>query len=130
MRTRLETPFAIFTLFSALLHFAGETYYHVAFGQPLSAYIVDLIAIALMLLGACSSLLRRGISSSGWLAAGWAFTLCLNYRSYFNRAREKQAGVELDEPSVVITILGVTLMTNAVVMLFALYLARPRRQAT
>lgn len=127
MRPKLETPFAILTMAAALLHFAGETYYHVLYGQPFPAYLVDLIAIGLMLLGSGSSLMRRDISSAGWIAAGWAFTLCLNYRSYFNRVYQKQAGGELDEPSVVLTILGVTLVTNAFACLFALWLARPRR---
>lgn len=35
MRPKLETPFAILTMAAALLHFAGETYYHVLYGQPL-----------------------------------------------------------------------------------------------
>ena len=51
MRSNLETPFAILTMATALLHFAGETYYHVLYGQPFPAYLVDLIAIGLMLLG-------------------------------------------------------------------------------
>jgi hypothetical protein len=51
----------------------------------------------------------------------------LNYRSYFNRVYQKQAGGELDEPSIVLTILGVTLITNAIACLFALWLTRPRR---
>ena len=91
MRPKLETPFAILTMAAALLHFAGEAYYHVLNGQPFPAYLVDLIAIGLMLLGSGSSLMRRDISSAGWIAAGWAFTLCLNYRSYFNRVYQKQA---------------------------------------
>ncbi len=114
-------------MLAALLHFAGETYYHVAFGQPLSAYIVDLIAIGLMLLGAGSSLLRREISSAGWIAAGWAFTLCLNYRTYFSRVYQTEAGTTLEEPAMVMTILGATLVTNAAIFIFALWLARPRR---
>ena len=71
MRPRFETPFAILTMAAALLHFGGETYYHVLYGQPFPSYLVDLIAIAMMLLASGSSLVRRDISSAGWLAAGW-----------------------------------------------------------
>ena len=124
MRSRFETPFAILTLAAAFLHFSGETYYHVVYGQPLSAYIVDLIAIGLMTLGGGSALLRRDVSSAGWMAAGWGFALCLNYRAYFSRVYERQAGNALDEPSIVVTILGVTLITNAVTFLIAMWLAR------
>ncbi|MEM7328830.1 MAG: hypothetical protein AAF437_08840 [Pseudomonadota bacterium] len=126
MRSRYETPFAILTLTAALLHFAGESYYHVIYGQPLPSYVVDLIAIGLMLLASGSSLLRRDISSAGWIAAGWGFTLCLNYRSYFGRVYQKQSGDAIDEPSIVLTILGVTLVTNAIAFLIAMWLARPK----
>lgn len=126
MRSKFETPFAMLTLAAAFLHFSGETYYHIVYGQPLPSYLVDLIAIALMGLGSVSSLSRRGISSAGWLAAGWAFTLCLNYRSFFGRVYAQQSGDGYDEPSMVVTILGMTLMTNACACLFALWLARPR----
>ena len=125
MRSRLETPFAILTLAAAFLHFAGETYYHVVYGQPLSAYVVDLIAIGLMTLGGVSALIRRNISSAGWIAAGWGFALCLNYRAYFSRVYERQAGNSLDEPTIVLTILGATLGTNAITFLVAMWLARP-----
>lgn len=127
MRSRFETPFAVVTMAAALLHFSGETYYHVLYGQPFSAYLVDLIAIGLMLLAAGSSLLRRDLSAAGWLAAGWAFTLCLNYRSYLSRIYALDAGNDLEEPSMVLTILGVTLVTNAIMLVVAMWLARPRR---
>ena len=112
---------------AALLHFAGETYYHVLYGQPFWAYLVDLIAIGMMPLASGSSLLRRDISSAGWLAAGWAFTVCLNYRSYFSRVYALEDGEALDEPSAVLTILGATLTTNAIMLIVAMWLARPRQ---
>lgn len=126
-RLPAETPFAIFTAFSAFTHFSGETYYHVVIGQPLSAYVVDLIAIALMFLGAGSSLLRRDISSAGWLAGGWGFAFCLNYRSFFGRLRSLNADNEPGEPSIVLNILGVTLVIAVISFAISMYLARPRR---
>ena len=127
MRSRFETPFAILTMAAALLHFGGETYYHVLYGQPFPAYLVDLIAIGMMLLASGSSLVRRDVSSAGWLAAGWAFTVCLNYRSYFSRVYALEDGESLDEPSTVLTILGATLVTNAIMLIVAMWLARPQR---
>ena len=108
------------------LHFGGETYYHVTFGQPLSAYVVDLIANALMLLAAGTSLVRRSISASGWLAASWGFLLCLNYRSFFGRVRLQADGQGVDEPAMVVTILGVTLVLTALAFIFSMWLARPQ----
>jgi hypothetical protein len=129
MRSSLETPFAIFTLSTALIHFTGETYYHVTLGQPLPSYIVDLISIGLMLIGAATSLWNRTGSAAGWLAAAWGFAFCLNYRSFFWRWQELQAegAISNGEPDAVIKILGVTLTLAAVSFLVAMFLAKPTR---
>lgn len=128
MRSKYETPFAIFSLLSAFNHFVGETYYHVTLGQPLPSYIVDLIAISLVLLGAIASLTNRTRSASGWLAAGWGFTLCLNYRSFFGRldALSRDIAPSNGEPDLIIKILAVTLAIAALSFLFSMILARPR----
>ena len=96
-------------------------------GQAVSAYVVDLIANALMLLAAGASLTNREISASGWLAGAWGFAFCLNYRSFFGRLRLQSEGTQLEEPSAVLTILGVTLVIAALAFLFSMWLARPRR---
>jgi len=128
MRSNIDTPFAIFTLITAFTHFAGETYYHVTLGQPLPAYIVDLIAIGLMLLGGVYSLKDRTGSASGWLAAAWGFALCLNYRSFFWRWQDLQTtGTVEGEPDVVIQVLGVTLAIAAISFVVSMYLAAPHR---
>lgn len=129
MRSKLETPFAIFTLITAFNHFAGETYYHVTLGQPLPAYIVDLISIGLMLLGSVYSLKDRTGSAAGWLAAAWGFALCLNYRSFFGRYEKlsQEIANSNGEPDIVIKILGVTLAIAAISFIFSMYLASPQR---
>jgi len=127
MRSKAETPFAIYTLVSAALHFASETYYHVTIGQAVSAYVVDLIANALMLLAAGASLANREVSAAGWLAGARGFAFCLNYRSFFGRLRLQSDGAELEEPSAVLTILGITLVISALAFLYSMWLARPRR---
>ncbi len=128
MRSRLETPFAIFTLISAVNHFAGETWFHVTYGQPFSAYLVDLISIGLMLLGAGASLLYRQMSAAGWMAAAWGFALCLNYRAYFSRVyRIEDQGLEvISGGDTLMTILGASLVIAALAFPVALWLARPR----
>lgn len=129
MRSSIETPFAVFTLTTALVHFAGETYYHVTLGQPLPSYIVDLISIGLMLIGATASLRYRAGSAAGWLAAAWGFALCLNYRSFFWRWQDLQAegAIGNGEPDAVIKILGVTLTIAALSFAISMVIARPTR---
>ena len=128
MRSGLETPFAIFTLLSAVSHFAGETWFHVTYGQPVSAYVVDLISIGLMLLAAGTSLLYRQVSASGWLAAAWGFALCLNYRAYFSRVyRIEEQGMDvISGGDTLMTVLGISLLIAALAFPVALWLARPR----
>ena len=82
MRSRYETSFAILTIVLALVHFAGETYYHFAFGQTFLGYFIDLIAISLMLIAAIASLMVRPASASGWLAGAWGVAFCLAYRTF------------------------------------------------
>lgn len=131
MRSRYETPFAIYTLIVAVPYFIGETYHYfayVGFGNGVLNYAVDLIAIFLMLLGALASLRCKPASASGWLAAAWGFVACLNYRAFSWRYEEVAAGNSIEsEPSSVLTILSVTLVTSFVALAIALYLARPRR---
>ena len=83
MRSRHETWFAILTIVLALIHFAGETYYHVAIGQTFLGYFIDLIAISLMLIAAIASLRVKPVSASGWLAGAWgvAFWMARPQRS-------------------------------------------------
>lgn len=133
MRSKLETPFAIYTLLVAIPYIVGETYHYfayVGFGNGVLNYLVDLIAIALMLLGAVASLRSRpGGSASGWLAAAWGFVACLNYRAFSWRYEEVAAGNAIDtEPSSVLTILSVTLVTSFIALAVALYCSRPNRQ--
>ncbi len=128
MRSSLETPFAIFTLLAAVTHFAGETWFHITYGQPLSAYVVDLISIGLMLLGGGAALFRRQVSAAGWLAAAWGFALCLNYRAYFSRVyRIEEQGIDtINGGDPLMTVLGVSLLIAALAFPVSLWLARPR----
>jgi hypothetical protein len=129
MRERLETPFAIFTLFVTLPYLAAETYHYVRYvgvGNGVLGYAVDLIAMALLLLGSIASLRNRSRSAAGWLAAAWGFTACLNYRAFAWRYEANAAEETVAEPSSVLTILAVTLAFSFVALFVSLYLARPK----
>jgi hypothetical protein len=120
-----ETSLAWLTLVGAGLHFGLETYYHVMWGQPLQALIVDYICNALMLLGGARSLQVRPGSAAGLLAAGWAFALGFGWRSVFGRLERLDAGVAAanGEPSMVLPILIGALSVVLLVLVWALALA-------
>lgn len=126
MRSRHETWFAILTIVLALIHFAGETYVHFAFGQTFLGYFIDLIVITLMLIAGIASLRVRPVSASGWLAAAWGTAFCLAYRAFAWRYHvpvEERGG----EPAIILNILAGALVISTIAFAFAFWLARPRK---
>ena len=131
-RHRSETALAIFTLVAAATHFTLETWYHLVWGQPLQALIVDYICTALMLLGAIRSLAVRPGSAAGLLAAGWGYALGFGWRSVFGRLELLESGVRASngEPTQrVVMVLIVALSIVAVVLVWTLALAWRQSQA-
>ena len=125
-RHRSETALAVLTLFAAAIHFTLETWYHLTWGQPLQALLVDYICSALMLLGGFRSLTVRPGSAAGLLAAGWAYALGFGWRSAFGRIEAVSHGARAanGEPTgAIIVVLLVALGVVLVVLLWALALA-------
>ena len=125
-RHRSETALAIFTLIAAATHFTLETWFHLKWGQPLQALIVDYICVALMLLGGVRSLAARPGSAAGLLAAGWGYALGFSWRSVFGRLELLESGVRASngEPTQkVVTLLIAVLVIVAVVLAWSLALA-------
>ena len=126
MRHRSETTLAVITLLAAATHFILETWYHLIWGQPLQALIVDYICNALMLLGGIRSLAARPGSAAGLLAAGWAYALGFGWRSVFGRLAMLESGVPPSngEPTaqVVAALIG-ALTIVGVVLVWSLVLA-------
>jgi hypothetical protein len=126
IRHKSETALAIFTLIAAATHFTLETWFHLKWGQPLQALIVDYICNALMLLGGIASLRVRPGSAAGLLAAGWAYALGFSWRSVFGRLEMIEAGTRPSngEPmSVIVTVLIGVLIVVAIVLAWSLALA-------
>lgn len=125
MRHRSETALAWFSLFATSVHFVLETWYHLVWGQPLQALLVDYISVALMIFGAVTSLRVRPKSAAGLLAAAWTYNLGFGWRSTFGRLEELQKGAAPvnGEASFVLPIVATSLAIVAVVMIWALVLA-------
>lgn len=124
-RHKSETVLAWLTLIGAVLHFSLETYYHITWGQPLQALLVDYICNALMLLGGMRSLRVRPRSAAGLLAAGWAFALGFGWRSVFGRLESAAAHAPSvnGEPQLVLPILMGAVSLVAVILIWSLILA-------
>ena len=124
-RHRSETALAWLTLVGTTTHFALESWYHLVWGQPLQALIVDYICVALMVLGCVTSLRVRPRSAAGLLAAGWAFALGFGWRSVFGRLELRAANqvAANGEASFVVWVILGALIIVAFVLIWALWLA-------
>lgn len=120
-----ETTLAWLTALTAVVHFSGESYFHLHWAQPLPALLVDYIANALMLIGAWGSLKAGRGSGAGMLAAAWGFAFCLSYRAVFERLEVLDANGSLPngEPGFVISLLYGLLLLAGAIFLWSLRLA-------
>lgn len=124
-RAKSETALAWLTLASAVVHFSGETYYTVKFGQPVLSLLPDYFSNTLMLLGSWRSLNARPGTGAGALAAAWGFAFCLAYVATFGRVQRMLDGAApwRGEPTIVLTVLLVAFAVAAAIFAWSLWLA-------
>ncbi len=125
LRHASETPLAWISLLATSTHFVLETLYHLTWGQPLQALIVDYIGNALMLSAAVASLRIRPRSAAGLLAAAWAFYLGFSWRSVFGRLELREAGTAAanGEADFVLPLIGFGFGVVALCLAWSLWLA-------
>jgi hypothetical protein len=92
----IETALAWFTLAALIVYVPGETYVSWPYGLWNPFYLVDLIAMALLLWGAVHSLRARPQRSPGVLCAAYGWAAANGWRATFGRLAELSAGGELD----------------------------------
>jgi hypothetical protein len=107
LRSPAETPLAVAAGLAAALHFLGEGYYQLRWGQPFLALFSDIIAVTLMGFAAIASLRARPASGAGILAAAWGFEFCLAYRAATERIEWRKAlgAATNGEPDVILPLL-------------------------
>jgi len=125
-RRKVERWLAVFSIASAAIHFFGETWVHLKFGQFLPMLIVDYIAISLLLFGGVRSL-QTG-AGAGLLCGAWGFTFCLNYRALFWRVEVILEGRGTPVLETMTQVLAVLLVVSMVVFLITLALCNPRKE--
>ena len=120
----MPRTFAAISIAFALVHFLGETIWHVQYGQFLPMLIVDYIAVALLLLSG-GVYLRTG-KSIGLLCGAWGFEFCLNYRTFFSRAEVLLSGANDSVLEFEALVLGSLLGITAIMFLLSMYLSYER----
>lgn len=124
---RYERGFCWYSVVTAVLHFALETWFHVQWGQFIPMLIVDYIAVALLLLGAIG-FLRLGWGA-GLLCGAWGFEFCLNYRTFFHRVSSMLDGTASEVTTNTAYVLGSLLLFSALAFLLSIMICvrRARR---
>lgn len=124
VRQRSETGLALASLVTAVVHAAGEGYYHLRWGQPFSALFPDIVAVGLMAIAGWRSLSVPRGSAIPLLSAAWAFLVCLTYRALFERlASNELAVLSNGEPAEVFNILALLLLFTCGGFAWAIWLA-------
>jgi hypothetical protein len=95
-RRRIETAFAWMTLGALVLYFPAETCVSWPHGLWHPFYLVDLIAMILLLWGAVHSLRARPRCAPGVLCGAYGWAAANGWRATFWRVAELRVGGELD----------------------------------
>ena len=95
-RRRVETALAYVTLVLLLVYIPVETWVSLPDGLLSPYYLVDAIAMALLLWGALHSLRSRPKPSPALLCVGAAWATANGWRATFDRLQTVEAGGTLD----------------------------------
>jgi hypothetical protein len=93
---KVETILARFTLAALVIYFPAETWFSWPYGLTCPFYLVDLIAMILMLWGALHSLRARPRCAPAILCGAYGWAACNGWRATFGRISELREGGSLD----------------------------------
>jgi hypothetical protein len=125
---QIETGLARFTLGALVIYVPVETWVSDGLLNPF--YIVDLIAMVLLFVGAVRSLRARPDSAPGIMCAAFAWTAANGWRATFGRLVEIRSGRELDYGTAELWAVGAaTAITLGCLTVSLLLVARAERRA-
>ena len=124
---KLERRLAIFTIGFLGFYAPFETWWSWANGLLDPFYIVDFVAMALLLWGALQ--VRRRPGSPGILTAGWAWTAANFWRAFWDRVQAFGVGDPLDFGEFELCIVGSGVAIALVCLALSLYLCTRRTTA-
>jgi hypothetical protein len=120
----IETVLARATLIALLLYFPVETWTSWRHDYWLfnPFYVIDLIAMLLLLYGAVRSLRARPRMAPGALCAAYAWTAANGWRATWGRAFELRDGGQLDYGSVELWVVGGATLLSLMCLASSFYL--------
>jgi hypothetical protein len=103
---RVETGLARFTLAALVVYFPAETWVSLPYGLLNPFYLVDFIAMVLMLCGAVVSLRARPEAAPAVLCAAYAWAAANGWRATWGRVLELARGGSLDHGVAEVWVVG------------------------
>ncbi|MEM7219423.1 MAG: hypothetical protein AAF515_13740 [Pseudomonadota bacterium] len=125
----LETILVWYTAITVAIYLPLETYASLPYGLMNPYYLVDLVAILLMIWGAWRSWRARPGSAVAVLIAGYAWASANGWRATFDRVERMQAGGELDFGNIELLVVGGSTLLAIVVLILLLVIATARQEA-
>ena len=125
---KTETVLAWFTLGVLVIYFPVETWASLPHGLWSPFYIVDLIAMALLLWGAVRSLRATPARSPAILCAAYAWTVANGWRATFGRINELLEGGTLDHGPAEMYAVSIATATGLGCLILSLYLVVSSRE--
>lgn len=123
MNRRIESAIAWFTLAALVVYVPGETYVSwPELWHPF--YLVDFIAMALLLWGAVHSLRARPREAPGLLCGSYGWAAANGWRAAFWRLEELSAGGELEYGAAEAWVVGIASAIAAALFVVLLELTR------
>jgi hypothetical protein len=119
---QVETGLAYATLGLLVLYVPIETWASLPYGLFNPFYIVDVIAMALLFVGAIGSLRARPRAAPGLLCAGIAWSAANGWRATFGRIVELRGGGSLDHGAAEMWTVSLATMLALACLGLALYL--------
>ena len=119
---KIETGLAWFTLGLLVIYFPIETWASLPEGLWNPFYIVDLIAMILLLWGAVRSLRARPASSPAILCAAYAWSVANGWRATFGRMFELLKGETLDHGAAEMWFVSIGTAIGMACLILSLYL--------
>lgn len=119
---KVETGLSLFTLGALVAYVPLETYVSLPHGLWNPFYIVDLIAMVLMLWGAIHSLRARPDRSPALLCAAYAWASANGWRATFGRMYELLQGGKLDHGAVEMWAVAIGTLISILCLFLGLFL--------
>jgi hypothetical protein len=128
-RRKIETALAYGTLFVLLIYVPVETWVSLPGGLLDPYYLIDVVAMILLLWGAVHSLRARPRPSPALLCAACAWASANGWRATFDRLREIESGGTLTHGSAELWTVGIaTALCIATFLVLLILVALAQRQ--